>query len=430
VQLSQKIRIYPTEVQLRVLWDVSEKCRLMYNFALSERIDNWKAQKEKPKKERKYITYTQQQNKLPQIKRTYPEYKWVYSKVLQMTLKRLDNNYKSFFSLWKNGDSHARPPKYKGKNYFTTLCYNQSGFKIENKTIAFSHRHPSKTLLKFDISHYSLKEEAEEIKQVEIFTRKNRWFVSITYEFQEPEYTDNGKYQAIDLGVSNLVSAVNLDGKFVQIKNRRADLYWKEKLEEVQSKRAHCKKYSRRWNRYHQKYCKMKEKCANQLRDFQHKISKQVVENTKANTIIVGELNVKQMARKKKTTTSPRKNKANKTLNHSIQNTGSLGRFVQFLTYKAEKIGKRVIRIDESYTTQTCAECGRRVKRELSERDIKCDCGHRMDRDLNSAINIMVKYLTSDELSHQPSLKEESFLQKWKGFATIHSPKICPPANA
>ncbi|TFF97227.1 MAG: transposase, partial [Promethearchaeota archaeon] len=67
-----------------------------------------------------------------------------------------------------------------------------------------------------------------------------KWIVSITYEFQEPKYMDNRKYQAIDLGVSNLVSAVNLDGKFVQIKNRRADQYWKEKLEEVQSKRDHC----------------------------------------------------------------------------------------------------------------------------------------------------------------------------------------------
>ena len=173
----------------------------------------------------------------------------------------------------------------------------------------------------------------------------------------------------------------------------------------------------------------MNSKCANQLKDFQHKISKQIVENTKANTIIVGDLNVKQMARKKKTTT-PRQNKANKTLNHSMQNTGSLGRFVQFLTYKAQKIGKRVIRIDESYTTQTCAKCGKRVKRPLSERDIICDCGHRMDRDLNSAINIMVKFLQSADLSHQPSLKEESFLRKWNGFSATYSPKICPPANA
>ena len=430
MHLSQKIRIYPTQEQLDVLWDLSEKCRLIYNFALSDRINNWKQQKELPKEERKYITYAQQQDKLPEIKRDYPEYKCVYSKVLQMTLRKLEENYRSFFGLWKNGDRNARPPKYKGKNYFTTLCYNQSGFDIENNTISFSHKHPSKIDLIFDISLYPLKKEPKKIKQVELFTKKGKWFVSITYEIPELEYIDNGKYQAIDLGISNIVSAVNLDGKFIQIKNRRADLYWKKKLEEVQSKRDHCKKYSRQWKRYHQKYCTMKMKCANQLKDFQHHISKQIVEHTKANTIIVGDLNVKQMARKKEATRSPRQNKTNKTLNHSMQNTGSVGRFVQFLTYKAEKIGKRVIRIDESYTTQTCAKCGKKGVRELSERDINCDCGHKMDRDLNSSINIMVKFLKSEDLSHQPSLKEESFLHRWNGFSTTHSPKICPPAKA
>jgi putative transposase len=430
VQLSQKIRILPTEEQLEVLWDLSEKCRLIYNFALSDRIENWRKQKETPKEERDFITYTEQQNRLPQIKQSYPEYRWVYSKVLQMVLRKLDGDYKSFFRLWKSGDKDARPPKYKGKSYFTTLCYNQSGFAIEKNHISFSHKHPSKTPLEFDISHYPIKKEAEKVKQIDIFTEKGKWFVSITYEFQEPEYEDNGKYQAIDLGISNIVSAVNLDGKFIQIENRRADLYWKDKIRQVQSKRDHCKKRSNRWNKYHRKLCKMKEKCANQLRDFQHKISKQIVENTKANTIIVGDLNAKEMARKKETTKSPKQNKANKTLNHSIQNTGSLGRFVEFLTYKARKRGKRVIRIDESYTTQTCAQCGKRGNRKLSERDINCDCGHQMDRDLNSAVNIMSKFLTSDALSHQPSLKEESFLRKWKGFSTTHSPEICPPANA
>ncbi len=242
-----------------------------------------------------------------------------------MTQKNLDGSYKSFFSLWKNGYKDARPPKYKGKDFFTTLCYNQSGFKIENDAISFSHKHPSKKELTFDISHYPISEEAKKVKQVELFTKKGKWFVSITYEFQEPEYVDNGRYQAIDLDISNIVSSVNLDGKFIQVKNRRADLYWEKKLQKVQSKRDHCKRYSRRWKKYHLKFCTMKSKCSNQLKDFQHKISRQIVENTRANTIIVGDLNVKTMARKKKTTTSPRQNKANKILNHSIQNTGSLG---------------------------------------------------------------------------------------------------------
>jgi hypothetical protein len=73
--LLDKIRIYPTEEQLRVLWDLLEKYLLMYNFALSERIENWKEQKKKAKKKRNYITYTQQQNELLESKRKYPEYR-------------------------------------------------------------------------------------------------------------------------------------------------------------------------------------------------------------------------------------------------------------------------------------------------------------------------------------------------------------------
>ncbi|MHA1673335.1 MAG: zinc ribbon domain-containing protein [Promethearchaeota archaeon] len=40
-----------------------------------------------------------------------------------------------------------------------------------------------------------------------------------------------------------------------------------------------------------------------------------------------------------------------------------------------------------------CCSCGLRKKCLLSERDIFCNCGNRMDRDLNSAVNIMKKYL-------------------------------------
>jgi putative transposase len=34
MKLTQKIRIFPTPEQEIVLWKLSEKCRLIYNFAL------------------------------------------------------------------------------------------------------------------------------------------------------------------------------------------------------------------------------------------------------------------------------------------------------------------------------------------------------------------------------------------------------------
>ncbi|MFX1500303.1 MAG: RNA-guided endonuclease InsQ/TnpB family protein [Promethearchaeota archaeon] len=417
MNLTQKIRIFPSQEQEQVLWVLSEKCRLIYNFALAERIEDWLQNKDKPKEERQYIDYLDQSRALTSLKKKYTEYKWVYSKVLQTTLKKLESNYKSFFALWKNGDTNARPPRFKNKKYFTTFCYNQSGFKLQENSITFSHKHPSQTLLKFKLPSHLIPER--KIKQVELFLSNKKWFVSLTYQVEVPEYEDNQFYQAFDLGINQTVG-VNLFGKSIQFRNRRADLYWKSKIEEVQSKRDHCKKYSNKWNFYNSKLNKMIRKCSHQLRDFQHWLSKQVISHTKANTIVIGKLKVKQMAHKKKTTRNVKKNKSLKTLNHSVYNTGYMSRFVEFLTYKGEKVGKRLIRIDESKTTKACCKCGKLEKRSIFERSINCDCGNHIDRDLNSAINIMTRFLVSKKeyeiLSHEPSVDEESFLTRWNGF--------------
>ena len=98
--ITRKIRITPTAAQAQVLWALSEKCRLLYNFALAERRQRWTANRAKPSATRTPITYVKQQNALPALKVMYPEYTWVYSKVLQMVLRRLDADYKSFFVRW------------------------------------------------------------------------------------------------------------------------------------------------------------------------------------------------------------------------------------------------------------------------------------------------------------------------------------------
>ena len=65
--LTAKLRVFPTEAQITLLWIFSEKCRLIYNFALHDRIENWKRNLGLPKEERKYLNYVEQQNKLPLI---------------------------------------------------------------------------------------------------------------------------------------------------------------------------------------------------------------------------------------------------------------------------------------------------------------------------------------------------------------------------
>jgi len=125
MHLTAKVKIYPTEDQLKVLWELSDKCCSLYNLALAERKDAWK-------NESNSIKYVDQQNKLPEFKKNNPEYKVVYSKVLQGILKKLDANYKSFFALCKNGDTTARPPNFKSHKYFKQfLTIKADSIKLE-----------------------------------------------------------------------------------------------------------------------------------------------------------------------------------------------------------------------------------------------------------------------------------------------------------
>ena len=391
VTLTWKFTVIPTQQQAEVLWELSETCRLLYTHALAERkyvYDTYNY----------FITYREQQNALPQVKKLFPRYNQVYSKVLQMTLKKLDAAFKSFFGLLKRGDNTARPPTFRGKDYFFTLCYNQSGFTITKQTIRFSHRHPSKTELlfpvPFDFSAYV-------IKQIEIFQDQydKQFYLAVTFEHEDPPFIDNGLYQAFDLGTTKH-TAINLHGKFLESTVKRPDRYWEPKIRSLQRRRDHCKQGSRRHRLFSQRLVTIKRKCRNQTRDWQHKQSLNLLRNTKASTIIVGDLSPKQMTGKKNGKIKGKKKKYQKSVNRGVHNTGHLGRFIELLTYKAKKLGKRVTVIDERDTTKTCAVCGHIKERMLlSERIYQCEiCGIVRDRDQNSAINIMKRFLSHNAL--------------------------------
>lgn len=73
-----------------------------------------------------------------------------------------------------------------------------------------------------------------------------------------------------------------------------------------------------------------------------------------------------------------------KQIQHSI-----LGRIKAKIKEKALR-DKRFVIISKKYkTTQMCSKCGRIHKMNLNNREYICECGNTIDRDLNSAINIL-----------------------------------------
>jgi len=131
----------------------------------------------------------------------------------------------------------------------------------------------------------------------------------------------------------------------------------------------------------------MRRKSSNQLKDTHHKLTRHVVDNTKANTIIVGDLSVKKMCKI---------NKHQKGLHTSLHNTGIIGRFVSILAYKCELAGKKVVKRNERKTSKKCCCCGKEHYMPLSNRVMVCDCGNEIDRDQNSSVNIMSEFLIAN----------------------------------
>ena len=81
----------------------------------------------------------------------------------------------------------------------------------------------------------------------------------------------------------------------------------------------------------------------------------------------------------------------------AISETG-WGQFRQFLTYKAQRAGRRLVVVDRWYpSSKTCSACGYLLAAlSLGVRRWLCpDCGTRHDRDLNAAKNILAAGLAA-----------------------------------
>ncbi|MDT2172855.1 helix-turn-helix domain-containing protein, partial [Paenibacillus larvae] len=81
-------RLYPTREQMRTIHFTLERCRLLYNRLLEERILAYKT-------EGKSLNYDQA-NTFNERKQHIPALKQVHSQVLQDVAKRLDKAFQAF----------------------------------------------------------------------------------------------------------------------------------------------------------------------------------------------------------------------------------------------------------------------------------------------------------------------------------------------
>jgi len=353
MKLTYKYIAY-TDKETQIKFDIQiGLCCDLYNLALEQRIDGFKSVM------RRNIFYISQQNEMPGFVKAYPEYKKVLTPVLLNVLRRLDHSFHDFFRRVKN---HETPgfPRFKSKDGYTTLVYRYDGWKLKGKYITFSKLGTFKMKLSRSIEGT--------IKQV-LITKKSKGKYQICFVCDNVPLKilpKTNKSIGIDLGCKDIITTS--DG--IKVENPKFLKHSEEKLKNIQSQ------YSKHKNKKTKlKLIKLHEKVKNQRLDFNHKLSRDLINNY--DLISVENIDINQL-----------KNKTYKGIRKSITDA-SWGQLLNQLIYKAEYADRKIIKVNPRNTSKMCSNCGLLVPKKLSDRIHICKCGLVMDRDINASKNIL-----------------------------------------
>ena len=189
--LTYKFRIYPSKQQEQKLLFTLDKCRFTYNKLLE--ILN--------KQEK--INQSEIQAKIPKLKQEYSDLNEIYSKTLQYECYRLFSNLRALSRLKKNGKRIGKL-RYKGKDWFKTFTYNQSGFVLGIKNKRYNKLHLSKIGILQIRTHRIINGS---IKQVQIKKEcSGKWFALLCIHMNEPKQREKtNKSIGLDLGTINFI---------------------------------------------------------------------------------------------------------------------------------------------------------------------------------------------------------------------------------
>jgi putative transposase len=358
VKKNYKFRLSPKGGNLNRLQETLNTCRYVYNQLLEKRNNHYK--------ETKKTLSCFDCNKL--IGNIELKTK-VHSQVLQNVSSRVDLAYLGFFRRLKDKTGKAGFPRFRSYDRYDSFTFPQTGFKIGKKKLWMSRI--GDVRINF---HRPMEGKA---KTLTIKREGTHWYAIFSCEIDITPETNKGWKRAVGVDVGCIDFATLSNGETV--KNPHFLRQSQEKLSNIQSKYSKLKlkpredkqkiKAKRQLITVH---CKIK----NQRKDFLHKLSKKLV--TEYSHICVENIKPSQML-----------NDNWRSLNKSIMDSGWTA-FRTMLHSKAVEAGCEVVDVNPAYTSQTCSGCGNVEKKELSERQHKCNvCGLDIGRDLNAARNIL-----------------------------------------
>ena len=310
--------MYPSKRTEKVLFQQLALCRWLYNRLLEEL--------NRAKTEGRRLTQKDTQALIVKLKKEKPELEQVYSKVLQMVNYQLWSNMRALSALKKNGRKVGKL-RFKGQ-WFKTLNYNQSGFKLDGKKLYLS---------KVGAVNIRLHRSVEG-KVKGLFVKRElsgKWFAVFQCENSTTFLEDTERVErtvGLDVGVKHFLS--DSDGR--QIENPKFYERSLERLQKAHRVLSRKKRGSKNRTKAKLRLARAYEKVVNQRDDFLHKLSRFYVNNY--DVIVVEDLNVSGMVRNH--------NFAKKILD------ASWSRFFTMLSYKAENAGRAFVRVNPRGTSK------------------------------------------------------------------------------
>jgi putative transposase len=187
----------------------------------------------------------------------------------------------------------------------------------------------------------------------------------------------------IDPGVTPILTGYDPEGKIYKIGGKDMSRIYRlnHYLNKIRSKRDKCKN-SKKKKLYTKAMHRMSYRIDNIILDFHNKITKWLCLNF--THVFIPKLNFHKMKNLNK-----KSKKVLMTLKHCS--------LVDMLKSKSGRYSTNIIEVNESYTSKTCSVCGEQNNNLGRSKIYRCpnkNCCKIIDRDINGAINIMLRYFT------------------------------------
>ncbi|MEU8302895.1 transposase [Actinomadura sp. NPDC048955] len=363
MRLRFNFRVYPTPGQQIELARAFGCARVVFN-------DGLRLRQEAREQGLPYVSDAELSKRIITLAKATPERAWlgeVSSVVLQQALADLNTAYRNFFASvsGKRRGRKVAPPRYRSRkdNRQAIRFTKNSRFKvlgngrlrlpkIGDLAVRWSRALPSTP------SSVAIIKDAA-----------GRYFASFVVQVTDEPLPPAKSEVGIDLGLTHF--AVLSDGTKVPAPKflRRAA----RKLKRLQQALARKQRGSQNRTKAVVKVARAHARVADTRRDWQHKLSTQIIRENQA--VYVEDLCVTGLGRTR--------------LAKSVHDAGWAG-FTGMLEYKAARYGRAFGRVDRFFpSTRMCSDCGRiNEKMALNVRTWDCPCGSHHDRDVNAARNV------------------------------------------